>query len=67
MATLSVLIGVMITIIIVLPWFAFVIVPVGYCYYKVQVRGDKAAMDGRGKGGRYCRCTADRTAVVPVT
>eukprot|EP00752_Nemacystus_decipiens_P009274 g8285.t1 len=36
-ATLSVLVGVMITIIIVLPWFAFVIVPVGYCYYKVQM------------------------------
>eukprot|EP00903_Cladosiphon_okamuranus_P012646 g11831.t1 len=35
-ATLSVLIGVMITIVIVLPWFLIVIVPVGYCYYKVQ-------------------------------
>ncbi|CAN0430133.1 unnamed protein product, partial [Ectocarpus sp. 8 AP-2014] len=36
-ATLSVLIGVMITIIIVLPWFAVAIVPVGLCYYKVQM------------------------------
>lgn len=37
-ATMSVLIGVMITIIIVLPWFAVAILPVGLCYYKVQVQ-----------------------------
>ncbi|CAN0062453.1 unnamed protein product, partial [Hapterophycus canaliculatus] len=36
-ATLSVLIGVMITIVIVLPWFVVVILPVGFCYYKIQV------------------------------
>lgn len=37
-ATLSVLIGVMITIVVVLPWFVIAIVPVGFCYYRVQVR-----------------------------
>lgn len=37
-ATLSVLIGVMITITAVLPVFIVAIVPIMYCYYRVQVR-----------------------------
>ena len=39
MATLSVLIGAMITIVVVLPWFAIVIIPIMICYYRVQVGG----------------------------
>lgn len=41
MSTLSVLIGAMITIVVVLPWFIVVIIPVIWCYYNVQVGGTR--------------------------
>ena len=39
MSTLSVLIGTVITIVVVLPWFVVVVMPVMVCYYNVQVGG----------------------------